>query len=106
MAAGTGETTVDFGTGADLVTVSVSRASVAAATTHVEAYLYPKSTGSGLTDHSADEHMVDPPQVYAHSVVDGVGFSITAVSPPPGRSAMRGADYLTGKYTVRWVASE
>lgn len=106
MSVGTGETTVDFGTGADMVTVSVSRASVAAATTHVEAYLFPKSTGSGLTDHNVDEHLIDGPRVFAHSIVDSTGFSITAVSPPPGRSAMRGADYLTGKYTARWVATE
>jgi hypothetical protein len=106
MAIGTGETTVDFGTGTDLVTVTVSRATVAVATTQVEAYLYPKATGSGVNDHSIDEHLIDGPNVYAHTIVDGVGFSITAVSPPPGRSAMRGADYLTGKWTVRWVATE
>lgn len=107
MATGMGETTVDFtAAGADLVTVSVSRATVAAATTHIEAYLFPKSTGSGVTDHTADEHIIDPPEVFAHTIVDGVGFSITAVSGPQGRSLRTGPDYHTGKYTVRWVATE
>lgn len=106
MPVGTGETIVDFGTGTDLVTVAIARASVLAATTHVEAYLFPKATGSGLTDHNVDEHLVDPPDVRAYSPVDGVGFSITAKSPPGGRSARVGADYLTGKYTVRWVSTE
>lgn len=104
MAVGTGETTVDFGTGSDMVTVAIARASVAAATTHVEAYLFPKATGSGLTDHNVDEHLIDPPLVYAHSIVDGVGFSITAKSPP---SPFWGAlAYLSGKYNVRWVSTE
>jgi hypothetical protein len=102
VAAGTGETTIDFGTGADVVTVAIARASVAAATTHVEAYVFPKAT----TDHSIDEHLIDPPRVFAHSIVDGVGFSISGVSPPPGRSLRQGADYLTGKYTIRWVSTE
>lgn len=106
MAAGTGETTVDFSTGLDVVTVSVSRATVATATTQVEAYLFPKSTGSGLTDHNVDEHLIDPPRVFAHTIVDGVGFSITAVSGEPNRSSMRGPDYHKGKYTVRWVSTE
>jgi hypothetical protein len=110
MAVGMGEATVDFGAaGADLVTIAVARASVAAATTHVEAYLYPKQTTTGgpsSLEHSVDEHLVDGPRVIAHSIVDGVGFSISAISPPPGRSLARGADYLTGKYNVRWVATE
>jgi hypothetical protein len=100
-----GETTVDFGTGADMVTVPIARAAVTASA-YVRAYLYPKATGSDLTDHNVDEHLIDPPDVFAHSVVAGVGFSITAVSPRPGRSARKGADYLTGKYTVRWTSSE
>lgn len=105
MPVGTGETTVDFLTGLDMVTVSIARATVTAAT-QVEAYLFPKSTGAGLTDHNVDEHLVDPPSVYAHSVVAGVGFSITAVSGPRGRSHRVGADFLAGKYNVRWVATE
>lgn len=106
MAVGTGEAIVDFGTGADLVSIAIARPSVAAATTRVEANLYPKSTGSGLTDHSVEEHIVDAPLVFAHSIVDGVGFTISAVSPAIGRSARLGPDYLTGRYTVQWVATE
>lgn len=105
MAAGVGEVIVDFGTGTDMVSVSVARTSVTAAT-HVEAYVFPLSTGAGLTDHNVDEHLVDPPKVFAHSVVATTGFTITAVSPDRGRSAAIGTDYLKGKYTIRWVATE
>jgi hypothetical protein len=106
MAVGTGEVIIDFGTGKDLVTITISRSSVDSVTTHVEAYLFPKATGSGLTDHKVDEHLIDPPSVYAHSIVTGVGFSITALSPPAGRSKVRGSDYLSGRYTIRWVSTE
>lgn len=95
MAAGTGETTLDFGaTGSDLAEVAVARASVLS-TTHVEAYLYPKDTA----DHNVDEHLVDGPLVFAHSVSAGVGFTITGRAPDDHRT-------LTGLYTVRWVATD
>lgn len=102
QALASGEVVLDFGTGADVVSATVARASVNVATTQVTAYLFPKAT----VEHSVDEHLVDPPLVFAHSVVTGVGFTVTATSPRPGRSAMRGADYLTGRYTVRWLSTE
>jgi hypothetical protein len=96
---GTGEVVMDFGTGADLVTTQISRATVTV-NTHVEAYLFPKDTA----DHSADEQIIDPPNVFAYNVVAGVGFSITAASPP--NQAMRGPNFLQGKYNIRWVSTE
>lgn len=94
MATGTGETELDFGAapGLDRITVAVARATVTV-NTQVEAYLFPKAT----SDKSVDDHIVDSITVYAHSISDGVGFSIT------GRAD---AGLLTGKYNVRWIASE
>ncbi len=99
--AATGETTIDFGTGADQVTVAVARSQVIAGS-HVEAYLFPKAT----SNHSVDEQMVDPPIVLAHDVVAGVGFSITALTPPGKRSLRPEPDPLAGVYNIRWVSTD
>ena len=69
-----GTTTIDFGsypgraTQTKAVTgqISISSSSV------VEAWLYPVATA----DHSADEHWVDGPLIYAGGIVAGTGFTI------------------------------
>ena len=58
----------------------------------VDAWLSPVDT----VDHSAHEHMVDPPDVFAGNVVASVGFTIYG-------TARNGR--LWGKYTVNWVWS-
>jgi len=93
MAVGTGEDTLDFGTTpSDLATRAISRTSILA-TSHVEAYLYPRDTA----DHSIDEHVVDGPHVFACSPVAGVGFTVYGV-PRFG--------LLKGAYTFRWVSTD
>ena len=90
----------------------------------VEAWVFPL----GTADHSADEHVVDPPRVIASDIVAGTGFTIHALpneSPPqinerllyPAAGGFRsggeklyalGTEYSLvpmhhGKYTVAWA---
>lgn len=55
----------------------------------VEAWVMPKAT----TDHTLDEHWVDPPFVYAGNVTAGLGFTIY------GRTSNVA---IYGKWNVRW----
>ena len=57
----------------------------------VETWIRPVAT----TDHSADEHLVDPPRVVAGDIASGTGFTIHAFS----NNAVR----HHGKYNVAWV---
>jgi hypothetical protein len=41
----------------------------------VEAWIRPEATA----DHSADEHMLEPLEVYARDIVEGTGFTIHGV---------------------------
>ncbi len=93
--AATGEIEIDFGAapGKDLVTVAVARAAVTA-NTHVEAYLFPKATA----DHSADEHIIDGPVLFAHNVQAGVGFDVAAI--------YKGQGLCAGRWTGRWVSTD
>lgn len=72
-----GTTTADFGAfpGKTEVTFTVSSPTITAGVL-VEAWVFP---GSGTADHSADEHIVEPLRAVAHSVVAGVGFSVTVL---------------------------
>lgn len=87
-----GQTTIDFGAfpGVSDVTVTVgSQDSIAAGAT-VEAFIIPTATD----DHLADEHIVDPPRVYAGSVSAGSGFTIYGISNTLA--------LVYGKWTVGW----
>ena len=90
----TGTVDVDFGSvpGKDFVTVAVARASVTAST-GVAASILPAET----SDKSLDEHVIDSVEAFAHSVVAGVGFSVTVKST---------AGLLLGKYRVIWLSTE
>jgi Collagen triple helix repeat (20 copies) len=72
-----GTATLDFGAfpGASDASVAVASASIGAGD-RPQAWLFPTATA----DHSADEHLVEPIAVFAHSVVAGVGFTITGVN--------------------------
>lgn len=67
-------TTIDFGTGKHDVTIQVSAAGIQAGNL-VEAWVFPIPTASN-TDTN---HIVENLKVIAHTVQDGVGFSITAL---------------------------
>jgi hypothetical protein len=106
-----GTATINFGAAPGGYEASVAVASAAiGATNLVEAWVYPTATA----DHSADEHLIDPPRVMAGSVVAGVGFTIYGYSEPryvanPTRPTGKGVDRTQdapkyyGQYSVAWV---
>lgn len=89
-------TEVDFGAfpGASDTSLAITGLNDIAAGAIPEAWIVPQAT----TDHTLDEHIANPPRVYAGNVVAGTGFTIYAVNNDRG-------DFLTyGKWTVayRW----
>lgn len=79
MAAGTA--TIDFGAfpGSSHATVDVTGQTAILTGSLVEAWLMPKDT----SDHSADEHLVEPIKVMAGPPTAGVGFTIHAMNVNP-----------------------
>jgi len=105
-----GTATLDFGTfpGATDVALAITGQTGILSGSLVEAWIFPTTT----TDHSADEHWVDPPEVFAGSVVAGTGFTIFGVvkkradvGPLTDSTRIRNVDapMLYGKWTVGWV---
>lgn len=105
-----GTTTVDFGAfpGVTDTTVTITGQTGIASGSLVEAWIFPTATA----DHSADEHWVDPPEVFAGNVVAGTGFTIYAVvkkrsdlAPYSDSRRVRNVDQpmVYGKWTVGWV---
>lgn len=90
-----GQQDIDFGNapGLDSVTVAIARPTVTAAAA-VTAVLYPQATAN----KSMDEHLMERISVWAHDVVPGVGFSVTASSTGPG--------LLTGIFSTLWESTE
>lgn len=71
----TGTAILDFGAfpgGSDASVTVIGQASILAGSL-VEAWIWPVATA----DHTADEHMVETFKVFAHTVVAGVGFTIS-----------------------------
>jgi hypothetical protein len=114
--AGQSTATIDFGAypGTADTSVAVAQTGILAGSL-VEAWIYPVAT----TDHSADEHWIDPPVVTAGNVSAGVGFTIYATAAPNPETwdrrrnragenysdsdqIERGRQYY-GQYTVAWV---
>jgi len=103
--AGTGTATLDFGAfpGKTDATVTVTGQAGIGAGSLVEAWIFPTATA----DHSADEHWVDPPEVYAGNVAAGTGFTVYGVVKkraeigPLGRNIDQPRIY--GTWTVAWV---
>jgi hypothetical protein len=78
-----GKTTIDFGAFPGKADASVDvtgQAGILAASSLVEAWLYPQDTGTPGTNtfHTEDEHLAVAMRVQAGQVVDGVGFTIKA----------------------------
>ena len=107
---GQGTTTVDFGAfpGKTDASAAVTGQAGIGAGSLVEAWIFPTATA----DHSADEHWVDPPEVFAGNVVAGTGFTIYAVvkkradlGPVSDSRRVRNVDQpmVYGQWTVGWV---
>ena len=100
-----GTTTVNFGAfpGATDASVTVTGQTGITGTSLVEAWIYPTATA----DHSADEHWVDPPEVYAGNVVAGTGFTIYAVNKKRTEVGPTGkyvdSPLIYGQWTIGWV---
>lgn len=89
-------TTIDFGAfpGVSDVTLAITGLSDIEAGSTVEAWIYPQASD----DHTLDEHIANPPNIYAGNIVAGTGFTIYGVNNDRG-------DFLTyGKWSVayRW----
>jgi hypothetical protein len=103
MAGAAGQTTIDFGAvpGVSHVSLNVSSPGIEVGSL-VEAWLVPVATN----DHSADEHVVDGPLIFAHINSPGVGITIHARVKDHGSSPVPipGPDPVCyGKWTVGWV---
>lgn len=87
-----GTAVLNFGAfpGATDTSVAVTGQAAIVAGSLVETWIRPDATA----DHSADEHLVDPPHVVAGNIAAGTGFTIYGVS--------LGLRHY-GQYTVAWV---
>lgn len=106
-----GTTTLDFGAfiGAPDATVAVTGQTGILSGSLVECWILPVDT----TDHTAAEHIIDPPQVVAGNIVAGTGFTIYGICPSqPGIDgalgtgnaiAVGGNPNMYGKWTIAWV---
>lgn len=107
----TGSAVVDFGAypGSPYATVVITGQSGILTGSLVECWIFPAAT----TDHTHDEHIVDPPRVVAGNVVAGTGFTIHALAYTTpqlwdvldGVGAPQGSRAVThwGKWNVAWV---
>ena len=88
----TGTTVVNFGAfpGSTDASLTITGQTAITLSSIVEAWLTPIDTA----DHSADEHIIDSPEVFAGNIVAGVGFTIYAVIKDQYRKY--------GQYTVSW----
>ncbi len=111
-----GTAILDFGAfpGRSDTSVDVTGQTGISAGSLVEAWLLPAATA----DHSADEHWVDPPAVFAGNIVAGTGFTIYAsardgipvpdgstqkLSAGQGQDGGRRAPMPYGRWSVAWV---
>lgn len=106
-----GTTSINFGAfpGVSDVTATVTGQTGIAGTSLVEAWIYPTAT----SDHSVDEHWVDPPNVKAGNIVAGTGFTIYGSAQPQDAQSLSqslslintGGDSARpyGLWTCAWV---
>lgn len=105
-----GSTTINFGSfpGATDASVAVTGQTGITGGSAVEAWISLTAT----SNHSADEHWVDPPEIYAGNIVAGTGFTIYAVvkkrceiGPTSDSTRIRNIDapMQYGQWTVNWV---
>jgi len=110
----TGTATINFGAfpGSGDASVAVTGQTAILAGSLVEAWVYPTAT----SDHSVDEHLIDPPRVIAGNVSAGVGFTIygfprndpkpqdqTLWNEVPQNDTSEKLDIPYGQWTVAWV---
>ena len=90
-----GTVELDFGAlpGTMYTTVAVTGQASIVAGSLVNVWIRPAAT----TDHTADEHIVDPPRVIAGDIISATGFTIHGFSTNKVRHH--------GKYTVAWTWS-
>ena len=88
-----GTADLDFGVypGKSHATIAVTGQASIVDGSLVEAWIRPVDTA----DHTADEHIVDPPAVYARSIIAATGFSIDGIS--------RTGEKLYGIWKCAWV---
>jgi hypothetical protein len=100
---------LDFGAfpGATYTTVAVTGQAAIVAGSLAEAWIRPIAT----TDHSIDDHIIDPPRVIVANIVAGTGFTIhgfatenhTHLNLSIAGSRNINIPLHWGKYTVAWV---
>lgn len=93
----TGQAVVDFGAfpGVTDISLPITGQAGILSGSFVEAWVTPVAT----VEHSADEHLVDPPRVAAGNIVAGTGFTIYALASDMFPDAPR----TYGRWTVNWV---
>lgn len=104
-----GTATLDFGAypGSAMASLVVAGQGSILAGSLVEVWVFPAATA----DHTADEHLVDPPEVIAGSVVASTGFTIYGSAFNPwgqtwvlGQSAPQGAVAMCyGTWNIAWA---
>lgn len=104
-----GTATLDFGAfpGAAMANIVVTGQGGILAGSLAEAWVFPAATA----DHTADEHLVDPPEVIVGAIVAGTGFTIYGSAFNPGgqtwvlgQSAPQGAVIMCyGKWNIAWA---
>lgn len=105
-------TTIDFGAwpGTSEISLAIIGQASIVAGSRVEAWLIPTAT----VDHSADEHLLDPPRIIAGNVVAATGFTIYGYAPDNIFNSLLyvngvRAEFTTtlnrlyGLYTIGWV---
>lgn len=102
--AGQGTAILDFGAFPGSTDASVAVAVPAIGSSNlVEAWIFPAAT----TDHTTDEHWVDPPDVFAGNVQAGVGFTIYGILRNRLDLAPRAREIdpqrIYGKWNIGWV---
>lgn len=89
-----GSDVIDFGAnGASDATLVITGQAAILGTSLAEAWIIPADSA----DHLADEHLVEPIQVYAMSIVAGTGFTIRAIYRGLGDTM------AFGRWNVGWV---
>lgn len=97
-----GTTTINFGAapGSFQASVAITGQTGIVSGSLVEAWIMPTAT----SDHSADEHLINPPRLMAGNIVAGTGFTIYGFAPDTAGSGVdSSASKLYGQYTVAWV---
>lgn len=98
-----GTATLDFGAfpGKSDASITITGEASILSGSLVEAWIRPVATA----DHSADEHMLETMKVFAHTIVAGVGFTITGVNTSEihetGHRGGRGT-LIYGTWTIAW----